>query len=262
MNHELKKAVVVTFVWTDMSLKERSALNQGLKVLGHHPFVIVHPEGYPVDFLLRDDMPNLTHLALPNENFTSVMSYNAMMLTPQFYQHFQQYEYMLIYQTDAWVFSDQLEYWCDKGYDYIGAPWMLNDKLYERTLGQWVTRLMSLMPIRNGHLHSAHIFHHVGNGGFSLRRIATMIDILERNQEFIATLTDGHESMEDVVISIILKEREHLKIPDWHEALYFSWEKAPRLCQKITKGTLPFGCHDTKARYWDSFWSKIITLAP
>ncbi len=252
-------SVVVTFVWRDMRLKERCAFRQGVKVLGSHPFVVVHPRSYSVQYLL-DEYPGIEELALDDENFTGVESYNRMMLSSWFYELFAKYEYMLIYQIDAYVFSDQLDYWASKGYDYIGAPWMLNDKLYERTLGQWVQRLLQLQPIRNDRVHSAHLFHKVGNGGFCLRRISKMREIMERNRDYIASITGKHAHMEDVLICILLQRREHLKMPRWDEALYFSFEKAPRWCLQLTKGVMPFGCHDTNARYWESFWKERIPL--
>jgi hypothetical protein len=74
-----------------------------------------------------------------------------------FYEVFRQYEYMLIYQLDCWVFRDELEMWCDKGYDYIGAPffvkWFVDRGIY------------------------------VGNGGFSLRKISNIIEYLKRNNK-------------------------------------------------------------------------------
>ena len=36
--------------------------------------------------------------------------------------HFLEYQYMLIYQLDAFVFEDKLDYFCELGYDYIGIP--------------------------------------------------------------------------------------------------------------------------------------------
>ena len=38
------------------------------------------------------------------------------------YSRFEKYEYMLIYQLDAFVFSDRLMEFVEAGYDYIGAP--------------------------------------------------------------------------------------------------------------------------------------------
>lgn len=258
-NNYDEKSVVITFVWRDMNLKERCFFRQNVKILGQHPFCIVHPKSYSVDYL-KQEYPGLSSLALDDTHFQSVWTYNNMMLSPWFYDLFSDFEYMLICQTDAYVFSDQLNHWVSLGYDYIGAPWMLNDKPYERLIGQWVIRVLKKQPIRNNRLHSAHLFHNVGNGGFSLRRISKMKEIMERNQELVQSVHGKHEKMEDIFISIILKAKENLNIPHWKQALYFSFEKAPAWCLKLTKGVFPFGCHDTNARYWDSFWKHHIPL--
>jgi len=44
------------------------------------------------------------------------------MMSPAFYDAFKAFDYILIYQLDAFVFRDELEYFCSLGYDYIGAP--------------------------------------------------------------------------------------------------------------------------------------------
>jgi hypothetical protein len=63
---------------------------------------------------------------------------------------------MLIYQLDAWVFKDDLMKWCNKGYDYIGAPWFEDFGSYEKGKKLW----------------------RVGNGGFSLRKIKYFCKVL------------------------------------------------------------------------------------
>jgi hypothetical protein len=45
-------------------------------------------------------------------------------LSEEFYQAFTDFEFMLIYQLDAFVFRDELADWCRSGYEYIGAPWL------------------------------------------------------------------------------------------------------------------------------------------
>ena len=78
-------------------------------------------------------------------------------MSKQFYFRFlPNYKYMLIYQLDAWVFTDNLQEWCDKGYDYIGAPFL------------------SIVKKNSPRV----IFKGVGNGGLSLRRIQYCIDVL------------------------------------------------------------------------------------
>ncbi len=252
--------VVVTFVFRDLNPKEAAFMKQNATMLRKHPFVVVHPKRYSVDKLLTE-YPWLTEKAVEDHWMSSVMSYNAMMLSPWFYEMFADYEYLLICQTDAYVFSDQLLDWCQRGYDYVGAPWLANDTFYERTLGTLIRPLMKrLLPMRNYHIHSDHIYHEVGNGGFCLRRISKMIQVLRDNQDIIRQCKGKHERMEDVLICIILAQKETIKKPSWKEALYFSFEKAPRWCLDMTYGTLPFGCHDTNARYWDSFWKERIKI--
>lgn len=253
------KCVVVTFVWRDLTQKEKAFLSNNILTLQKHPFVIMHPRSYDVSYLvgLR---PNLSELALEDKWFKSVATYNQLLKSPWFYELFQDYQYMLICQTDAYVFTDQVDRWCQLGYDYVGAPWLPNPTLYEQTLGFFVHTVMKRLPVRQHKVHSYHLFREVGNGGFSLRRVATMIDILRRNQSLVAIASGKHAQQEDVFISFLLGRKEHLRKPSWEQALYFSFEKAPDWSIKQTYGTLPFGCHDTNARNWENFWKSRIPL--
>ena len=63
---------------------------------------------------------------------------------------------MLIYQLDACVFRDELKYWCEKKYDYIGAPifWAYNSNKFSNKVAG------------------------IGNGGFSLRKISYCLKML------------------------------------------------------------------------------------
>ena len=58
-----------------------------------------------------------------NKNFTSRNSYSKLLLSSKFYERFSDYDYMLIYQLDCLIFSNDLKKWTDLNYDYIGAPW-------------------------------------------------------------------------------------------------------------------------------------------
>jgi hypothetical protein len=87
--------------------------------------------------------------------FLDVSCYNALLLSYFFYKRFKKYSYILIYQLDAYVFSDELDFWCRKGYDYIGAPWLRLSK--EKTMPEFIDP-----PA-------------VGNGGLSLRNVNSFI---------------------------------------------------------------------------------------
>ena len=88
------------------------------------------------------------------------------MLSSVFYQEFEQYQYVLIAQTDSLVFSDDLNIWAEKGYSYIGAPWF-----------EGYTQ--PTQPLR---------LTAVGNGGFSLRNVQDFLRVLNRPRIFKNTL--------------------------------------------------------------------------
>ena len=82
--------------------------------------------------------------------------FNKLKESNLLYKKYKKYKYILFYELDAFVFRDELDYWCKKGFDYIGAPWNGTHCYYDT-------------PI-NG----------VGNGGFSLRNIKSAIKLLEK----------------------------------------------------------------------------------
>lgn len=55
-----------------------------------------------------------------------IAGYNQMMLSREFYQLFNDTEYLLICHTDAWIFRDELEDWCKKDMT-VSLPHGLND---------------------------------------------------------------------------------------------------------------------------------------
>jgi hypothetical protein len=91
-----------------------------------------------------------------NVFFSGISEYSRLLVTKQFYQAFAEYEYILIYQLDCLVFSSDLEYWCAQHWDYAGAPWF-----------------------RDYESNSAGGFWAVGNGGLSLRHVASALAVLE-----------------------------------------------------------------------------------
>ena len=93
-------------------------------------------------------------VSLPRKFFGSAAAHNHLLMWPRFYRRFKKYEYILIYHLDSLVLSDDLARWCDAGWDYIGAPWL------PCVDTPWVEQ-----P-------------HVGNGGFTLMRVASVLQVL------------------------------------------------------------------------------------
>ena len=114
-----KVAVVIPAYKEQFSELELISLEQEQKVLGQYPLIFIAPEGRKLPALPEGSQV----LRFPAAFFEGVAGYNQLMLQPAFYQAFFGYDYMLLYQLDAFVFSDQLAHFCGLGYDYIGAPW-------------------------------------------------------------------------------------------------------------------------------------------
>ena len=162
---------------------------------------------------------------------------------------------MLIYQLDCYVFSDRLLYWCNKKYDYIGAPWIASKKTVVKKL---------LSSFDNNHKRRrSKIFFKVGNGGFSLRKIESFRYITKEFKHIInkdlKRDPKDYKLMEDVFWSFRAPQlHSSFKIPNYKKALQFSIDRKPQLALKSNKNRLPFGCHGINKPKVIDFWKKII----
>jgi hypothetical protein len=259
--HGMKNAVVVIPLYkTDLNDNELLSLKRSLKVLSEHPFAIACPESLdlsPLHALLGtvDYAVKRFH----EDYFKGLSGYNQFMLSNAFYEAFVEYEYILICQTDVFVFEDKLEYWCAKGYDYIGAPWLASKQ-------NFLTRLLFNLnnAFKKRKKSSEHYFK-VGNGGFSLRKTATMLRAvsarkasMEGNSSSLAHWNPQNLYIEDLYFSLVAPTLTDMKIPDYREAAGFCADRRPALALKLNHGKLPFACH----RFFDpkvaDFWAAII----
>jgi hypothetical protein len=165
---------------------------------------------------------------------------------------------MLIYQLDAFAFDNQLDYWCSKDFEYIGAPVCPN---------YWYKPTCFYM-----------------NGGFSLRKISACCNAF-RGYGWYRLILQGarafpipYKSLQLVKeiysllaafclkhqIPIVFNKLMHEDLlwttalgqkTDYQDAARFAWEAQPEmLFQQI--GHLPFGCHAWERYEYESFWSQ------
>jgi hypothetical protein len=146
-------AVVVPIYRSRLTDTETIALTQCCRVLSRHRMIVVAPEGLDLtdaQTICAQSGFSPVLERFPRNCFASKGAYNALLMSRAFFQRFAAWEYVLIHQLDAFVFSDRLQEFCDQGYDYIGAPWV----------------------------HDANAVRYVGNGGFSLRKVSTALRML------------------------------------------------------------------------------------
>ena len=203
-------AIAIPTYKAELTPLEKISLTQCCKVLGRYPLIFFAPEGanYPY-FTAGDAVANFE-----TRYFQSVDTYNNLLLEPSFYETFSDFDYILIYQLDAFVFYDALEDFCRLGYDYIGAPWL-----------------------RCAWHDARHPTPRVGNGGFSLRKVQTCRDLLQ-------TVTLPNSSIEDAFFAYCgADDAINFNTAPVAVANAFAMEHFPDRFLRKFKG-LPFGCHN------------------
>lgn len=226
MRTKKEAAIVIPIYKTVLNDREKISLLQALKVLGRYDIIIVAPEKLKIENANKYCRIE----RFPTKYFQSVDAYNNLMLSVFFYERFAEYEYILIYQLDAFVFSNKLSFFCEKGYDYIGAPWLYGIFHY---------------------IDESHCIWRVGNGGLSLRKVSSFIRILEEKKPF----QNNSVQNEDLFFSSI--SDVHFTIAPIEVALQFSFERQVEKCFELNHHNLPFGCHAWE-KYDFKFWKPYI----
>jgi len=271
----MKKVVVVIPTHNQNPMtSELASFTQCYKILGEHPIRILAPEGLDVSAYTHV-VPECQVVFIDKNWLSSIEQYNKLKINPYFYHLFKEYNYLLTYELDAWVFRDELLYWCEKDYDYIGAPWFED----------WYKANKSLKPIG------------VGNSGFSLRSVPKALQVLTRVQrikrlrkfwfssklqsilrftnllkkfkfiqpqcDFVRLpeiLWDHYQYNEDLFWGIIVPSVfNDFKIGDINEATKFSFEVNPSFLFAQSENKLPFGCHAWE-KFEPEFWNKYIEV--
>lgn len=270
----MKAVVVIPIYSPEINPIEEASLRQCLKILYNHDIsFITYRELNTNCYTKICSEFNNAHIKyeyFDKSHFNGINSYNRFCLNAELYNRFFEYDYMLIYQLDAWVFSDQLIKWCQQGYDYIGPP-LFND---------W----SSNYPY----------FIEGCNGGFSLRKINFFLSLLNSSKrihsfkqiwnqshyfsdyiKFIPRILLGLKRTplqyikkkldqgfnEDIIISIFLRNTQFTpNIPSAQIATNFAFEKYPTILYKKNKNQLPFGCHAFMKYEYNLFWSKFIHI--
>ena len=256
-----KVAVVIPIYQNNLSDLEFIALRQCQKVLNSYPIIIVKPNDLTLSREINETIIATTE-NFDNSFFKGIVGYNRLMLNEGFYSRFLAYDYILIYQLDAFVFRDELTEWVKKGFDYVGAPWIRakdfsNLFKYLKSKPQYfIYRLFNIHV--NGHPHRRQFYNRVGNGGLSLRNVKKFHDLCIAKKAKIDQYVGHteHEFNEDAFWSIeVNRFKKILKILGYKTGLKFSIELEPKCAMEINKQQLPFGCHD-----WDNyrdFWRPI-----
>ena len=234
-----RAAVVVPVYKEHLSRTDKIALQQLQRVLGKHPKIFMAPESLSFDY--GELGQGFAVERFPDAFFRSQTGYSVLLLQPDFYRRFLAYDYILIYQTDAFVFADRLQEFCALGYDYIGAP---------------VGRLIPLWHA---------IGARVGNGGFSLRRVSSCLQMLEEHGAWLkedCPMMEAFLKCEDAFFAACAVVDARFRVPDVRTALSFAvQDDLQHAFRRMKGGWRPFGCHGWTAGADQDVWKPAIAAA-
>lgn len=241
---------------------ELRSVKRSVKILKDYTFSIICPQELTIS-----EVENLFKgvdyevIRFPSVYFQSIDSYNRLMLSEQFYKQYLDTKFILICQTDVFVFRDELDFWCTKNYDYIGAPWIgTPQRIHNKAFIYFGNKLKTFSGKKEKKYD--HLFK-VGNGGFSLRNVKKHHEIVVKNKELINYYLLNKEPenfhIEDVFFSLKVPTLDpNFAIPDWKEALNFCMDRKPELALKYNNGKLPFAVHGFNKPKVKQFWETII----
>lgn len=253
-----KKCIIVIPVYKSLEPIERGFLENGLVKTEGFEQVLAAPHHLNLDASFGK-LQNLKVERFDDKYFESIEGYNQLMLNTGFYARFAAFEYLLIHQSDAYLFKNELNLWCDKGFDYIGAPWYRAAKLNKGAFFFWIYKKF-WQPILARKRKNGWLYNKVGNGGLSLRKVKSAIEILnlcpqELLNQYLHTKSPHYN--EDIFWSVEAPKIQKFKIPDWKEGLKFAVEFEPERAFKELNNELPFGCHAPLLND-EIFWRKYI----
>jgi hypothetical protein len=255
MNKELV-AIVIPIYKSSLSLQENISLSRCFEVFKSRQIIIVCPVTLVIN--LQEIEVDIRIERFADRYFNNIEGYNKLLLSTDFYERLNLYKYILIYQLDCYVFRDEIESWCMKDYDYIGAPWV------DQNIYKWL-HIPNLYPIELKYYHKiigrGKQLSKVGNGGLSLRKVESMIN----NVRFFSFTAKRWKAFEDSFFSHYVGTfNPFFRMPDFNTALRFSFDENPEKCFALNDNELPFACHAwfrTDSPHYGnnySFWKSFI----
>lgn len=230
--------VVIPIYKPEPTADESASLDRTFLVLNKRKISFIAPRGLDVSFYsLR--FPQASYRYYPQEYFASVNGYSRLLVSDWFYESGETSNFILIVQTDVYLFRDDLDVWLKSPYDYVGAPWpdgievKINVGKFAKIGGKTIRA-------------------YVGNGGLSLRRRSRCAELIREHKE-IADWFCQTGSNEDLFFAFTGCLSSNFVLPNQIAAAAFSWELSPESFFVLSGGRLPMGVHGFRKHSAD-FW--------
>lgn len=208
-------AIIIPIFKSEVSEEEVISLSSLTIFEERFDIIYVVPERLDISKHLQMISPTYI-FEFDKKYFDGFEGYNCLLTSSFFYSRFRKYEYILICQLDVLILNDNLSTFIKLGYDYIGSP---IPKMHP-----WEKRFM------------------VGNGGLSLRKVRSFLDLLKNLEK--NNLLIGMQN-EDVFFSLCC-ENENYSIcsAPISIAMKFAYDQPYfDLLNRMNGNNLPLGIH-------------------
>ena len=265
-----KVAVLINFYKKELTSEEIISLKSCISKLKNHNLFFLGPDNIDLTEY-KKNAPDVNFHLVPPIFFKGAINYSRYLLSENLYKDFKDFDFILIYQLDCFIFRDELDFWASKDYDFVGSP--LFENFEENENFQFLG---------------------VGNGGLSIRNVKNIYKLLNSWEKqtpylgivkskylagiqyklglvfykFISSLTgykyhrplnsilNNHN--DDIILGLFYsKELGILKTPTPLEASRFSTEIHSEYLYEKNNRSLPMGCHAWQ-KYEPEFWSRHI----
>lgn len=264
--------VVIPVHHKDLDTHEKKSLVTCFSILGSYPIYLLKPQNLDGSKYL-EIAPDLIIQNVPDNWMASWKAYNLMKRSIEFYRLFAQHKFMLTYELDCLIFSDEWESCNVFEYDFIGAPWFENSEIENST---------QIPKMKQGM-----------NSGFSIRNVQTCIKVLETINSakmiwkvykllhlhslvklagilkhfnplwktgpnvYFFELMNPNPIHEDYFWTVIVPKLFKFKLAPNVDSIKFSFEEHPSHLYKINGEKLPLGCHAWQ-KFEVEFWRGIL----
>lgn len=218
------------------SESEKKSILRNTTVLQQYDVYAIHPAGMNINEYKMYRI--YKYIPFKKKYFRSNKSYSRLLLSGSFYDCFNEYDYMLIAQTDTYILNSNysLEYFINMSYDYYGAPW---------PCGPFATPYGIREHIKSIFVHNSKQLL-VGNGGFSLRKISSTKRLVKRHALYLKIFWRLNE---DLFFSLHGMKHKGYSACPITIASQFALET--NMDSEISKGNLPYAIHA-----WEKHLSK------
>jgi hypothetical protein len=250
-----KVCIVVPIYLEEPTALEKIGLAQILKVFKNYDIIFQVSNGIQTKWYeeFSQGKANFQFREFAVNNF---IEYNKLLLSPDFFERFADYEFMLICHMDAFPFRDELAKWCGRNYDIIGS--IIYSHQFHMT--PTITRIFGLGAPQ-----------YMFNGGFclyrveGLRRLLSSLSLKHRLYFLYHRIRrKGNYPLSDIFISqLVPKTRGKFQVAPKSEAEKFGvnladdWDTKQVPFADGNVDSLPSGVHGWY-RWHIEFWKPYI----